>query len=215
MQLKPIIPYLIIVFVSIIHTSCISTANFETGKTLGRDNSKVSIALNYQTSEPKTSSNGIYDPNDGGSVNIGYTYGLIDRLDIGIVACTNANFILKTKFMLTKPMDKFAFSVGASTNIFTYISFTSLYHSNLTLFTSYDINDVVTIYANPHLVYFPKNTNLNKENYEFAACVNFGALFQLFHKNNRSLSIGIEYTNFAAMVYKQQTISFGLVYTGL
>ena len=215
MQLKPIIPYLIIVIVSIIFTSCISTANFETGKTLGRDNDKVNIALNYQASEPKKSRNGFYDPNKGGSVNVGYTYGLIDRLDIGIVVCSNANIILKTKFMFTKPMNKFAFSVGASINIFTYFSLSSLYHSNLTMYTSYEINDVVTIYANPHLVYFPKNTNLNKENNEFASCVNIGALFQLFHKNNRSLSIGIEYTNFAAMVYKQQTISFGLVFTGL
>jgi len=208
---KPLSPYLFIAVLSFALQSCLSTANFETGKTLGKSVSKTDIGFSYEYSQPIVKG-GWFNFNEGPFISVAYTYGILDRLDIGAGISTNSDLNFRTKFMLTKPESKFAVSIGASTYIITNIEEVFLYHTNLSLFVSAHPSEKLAIYFYPQYLFFPSTVSLNNDNSTTGGSITFGLLFNnLWETRRKTISIGCEFSNFSAAKYQQQTFTIGVI----
>ena len=210
---KTLIPFLLFLTLNFVLVSCFTTANFETGKTLGKGNRKVDVAVNNSQFKPKTT--GML-PYDGGmSLNLGVSYGLTDKLDIGMNSSTNSDISFKAKFMLTKPASKLALSIGASSFIMLSIPKPMYLHSNIALYTSFHPNKRITFYAYPQLLFIsPQEKNIVKTLIDSRG-ISFstGILLNHYIKNSETndFSIGFEYSNVSIGIFNQNTFSVGII----
>ena len=207
-------PYLLIIILSIALSSCLSTTNFETGKTMGRDVSRSDVAFSYEFSQPIKKDNFFnFDFNKGPFFMYSYSYGLLDRLDIGVGISTNTDIHFKTKFMLTNPESKFGVSLGASTFIISNFEKIFFYHSNLSLYTSAHPTENFTIYAYPQFLFFHTDEALFKDQkLSTGTSITFGIILgKVFQTRRNDISIGMEFSNFSAQKYQQQTFSIGFI----
>jgi len=205
-------PYLLIITLSIALSSCLSTTNFETGKTMGRDVSRSDIAFCYEYSQPPVKGSWL-NSNEGPFFMYSYSYGLLDKLDIGVGISTNTDIHFKTKFMLTNPESKFGVSLGASTFIVSNFEKVFFFHSNLSLYTSAHPTEDFTIYAYPQFLFFHLDeVSINNNIMNTGTSFTFGILFnKVFQIKRNNIGIGLEFSSFSAQKYQQQTLTFGLV----
>jgi len=186
-------------------SSCFTTANFETGRTVGRGMYKHDIGINFETSTPKT--NGWFDFNEAPFVNYGISYGLLDRLDIGF-NINQTDLSIKSKFMLTKPTSTVSVSLGSSVFfLFPQEEMPEYFHTNLTLFTSLHPTDEFTFYLNPQLIFMVDGSLENR-----AYGITAGFIFnKIFKTRKHSIGFGFEYTGHEMGIYKQNTFAFGII----
>jgi len=215
---KKLIPYLLFLILSFVLSSCFTTANFETGKTMGKGHRKLDIAINNSNFEPKTKGlfpNGSLSSNGGMSLNIGITYGLTDKLDIGMNSSTNSDISFKAKYMLTKPSSKFAVSLGASSFIVLSLPEPMYLHSNIALYTSYHPNKKITFYAYPQLLFIsPQEKNVVETLTESkGASFSTGIILNHFKQKTEinNFSVGFEYSNVSVGIFNQNTFSVGII----
>jgi len=207
-------PYLLIIILSITLSSCLSTTNFETGKTMGKDVSRSDISFNYEFSQPVIKDNFFnFDFNKGPFFMYSYSYGLLDRLDIGAGISTNTDIHFKAKFMLTNPESNLAVSLGASTFLMSNFKNIFFYHTNLSLYTSAHPKENFTIYAYPQLLFFHiDEPTLKNQKLSTGSSITFGIILgKIFQTRRNDISVGMEFSNFSASKYQQQTFSIGLI----
>jgi hypothetical protein len=186
-------------------SSCLTTANFETGKTVGRGMTKNDIAINYEFSEPKTT--GWFEFNEAPFVNYGFTYGLHDRVDLGF-NINMTDLSLKTKVMLTKRTSPVSVSLGTSVYfIFGEDPLFTYYHTNLSLYTSLNPTDEFTLYLNPQVLFMANGILEDK-----AYAITVGFMFNKVFKTKRhNIGLGFEFTNHEMGIYKQHTFAVGVI----
>ena len=199
--------YYLIFALSITLSSCLSTANFETGRTVGKGNYKNDIALSHIDYSP--SGIDINFPEDYFNINLGGVYGLSKRIDIGGNVSTSGEIGIKTKFMLTKPKSLFAASIGSSFYFYMAMFDPHYLHTNLAVYTSLHPIKEITIYAYPQLLFFPKNSEL-----EIGRSITTGIMYNYINSttSQKRFSLAIEYCNVTYnKVYNQNTWSIGLI----
>ncbi len=204
---KHLNPYYLIFALSITLSSCLSTANFETGRTVGKGNYKNNIAFNYNDYSP--SGIDINYPNEFVNINLGGVYGLSKRIDIGGNVSTTGEIGIKTKFMLTKPKSFFAASIGSSFYFYMALFNPFYLHTNLAVYTSLHPIEEITIYAYPQLLFFPKNSEL-----EIGRSITTGIMYNNINSatSQKRFSLAIEYCDVSYnKVYNQNTWSIGLI----
>ncbi len=185
---------------------------------MGKGHRKLDVAINNSNFEPKTKGNfpnGFLSSNGGISLNIGFTYGLTDKLDIGMNSSTNSDISFKAKYMLTKPSSKFAISLGASSFIVLSLPEPMYLHSNIALYTSYHPTKKITFYAYPQLLFIsPQEQNIvetltESEGISFSTGIILNHFMQNSKKNN--FSVGFEYSNVSVGIFNQNTFSVGII----
>ena len=186
-------------------SSCLTTANFETGRTVGRGMTKNDIGINYEFSQPKRT--GWFDFNEAPFINYGLSFGLHDRVDIGF-NINPTDLSIKSKVMLTKRTSPVSVSLGSSVYFFfADESGLKYFHTNLSLFTSLHPTEEFTLYLNPQVIFMD---NMASDNRAYGVTVGF-MFNKVFKTKRHDFGLGFEFTGHEMGVYKQQTFAIGLI----
>jgi len=216
-------PFLIIIIaLGFALTSCYTTSNFETGRTIGKGSVSTTLALNTFAVATRPEADSSYVPSSNYPfANIGFVYGLDNHLDIGL-DFSGGSLGLKTKIMFTNPSSPFSLSMGGelfltNTSLF-HPSITSngfqltdhtgpinYFHSNFSLFASLHTFKPFTIYAYPQIIVWREDIS-EKAFYSITA----GVLYRVYHNYRTDLNVGLEYASMPSNVYSNHLLAIGI-----
>ncbi len=135
-------------------SGCFTFSNFQTAKTVGKDNSEMGVSLNY------------FGVSDGGfigipSIEVGGKYGITEKSDIGLRLSTFGSAIAEYKYQFVGNQDsKFAMATGLSAGgSFLTVSFDEgesfgFYQLEVPLHMSFHPTSKFAIYFTPRYIGF-------------------------------------------------------------
>jgi len=188
-------------------SSCASLTGFEEGRSLGADNSELTISGNF-TRVPD-----LFDDEDSGGLdsldtsisfpNLEFTFkrGITDKLDVGLRASTNLNASTFAKYQVVgDKSSKFALSPGFEAGTILGLA----YNVGVPIYATYYPNEAVAINITPRYMYqFIVGDELDGASYIGG---NFGFLFG--KKNKFGIDIG--YYNVGTNGNSDRLVTVGL-----
>lgn len=132
-------------------SGCATMTGFEEGRTLGENNSEVGGSVNLTVAPDLFGDDAdIDDISSFPNLELGYKYGVLDDLDVGIRVNSNLNLGVYTKYQLLGGKNSnYALSTGFEFSSFTWIT----YAVQIPVYTSIYPAEDLAININPRLVY--------------------------------------------------------------
>ncbi len=172
-------------------SSCASLTGFEEGRTVGKDNSELTISGNFtrvpdlfddddEIFDTLSVNNNISFPN----LEAAFKYGITDKFDIGIRASTNFNLSTYMKYQVVGDKSS-SFALSPGFEIGTILG--AAYNIGIPIYASYYPTDNVAINVTPRFMYqFITGNGSNGASYIGG---NFGLMFG--KRNKFGLDIGV------------------------
>jgi hypothetical protein len=134
--------------------SCASMTGYLTGRTVGRNQAEIMGSLNYsQTPEFDFDSDDTTDVDNFGfpNVELGFRYGVAEKVDLGLRMNSNLNILLDARFqVLGDQHSPAALSLGFGAG--TFGLFVALWNVQLPLYLSFHPTEYLDIYVSPRYI---------------------------------------------------------------
>jgi hypothetical protein len=153
--MKNVCSFLLALAMFWLFSGCASLSGLQTAKTNGKDNAEIFFSANFN----QTPDFDIDEDDDGEvfffpNIELGGSYGVHEKVDIGIRMSTNLNILAEVKYQVVGDQESdFAAAVGAGVGAFGFISSVGgLYNFQIPMYTSYHPSDNFGIYLAPRYI---------------------------------------------------------------
>lgn len=211
-------------FLLLSFSSCLTTAEFQTAKPMGKGEQETHVSIGGSKMEHVDL--GIFGGNDEQlilpNIKFGYNYGITDRWDIGGDIGISPFTMIHTKYLINDIGSDFLVSIGGQTAV----NISSIYNldSIQKIFPYYGLKLLFSIpiknedkkspieselYFNPGFLSIPKYIS---ENPHIAPTIAFGFKTNYLYQTSRGwLGLGIELSSIISDFYPQTNISVGAI----